>query len=365
MKNKGVIAVFCLTMLVLQCKDPDKDTVMEPPHQTTPFLVEEPAGFPPLPAEIKASLTEEAVALGRQLFYEKALSQDSSISCASCHAPEKAFSDTLAFSKGINGQLGDRNAMPLFNLAYGTFFFWDGRASTLTEQALEPVPNPVEMHLSWPEAVSRLAVSANYRSEFSKAFGPGAIRKEQAAQAMAQFMTILLSGNAKFDRWMRGETPLTPSEIRGFQLFQREGGNPDVVDGGQNGADCFHCHSVGNKLFTDFQFHNNGLDSVFTDDSGAFETTGDPRDRGHFKTPSLRNLSYTAPYMHDGRFNTLEEVIDHYNTGGKPSETIDPFMKFSSGGLNLSEQDKQDLIAFLKTLDDPDFVSNPQYQKPE
>lgn len=357
-----LFVLFFVGTIVWACRKNEQNT-SDDNFTTTPYALVIPEGFPPLPPHILNRLTVEGVTLGRQLFFEKALSLDSTISCASCHSPIKSFSDTTAVSKGINGAVGERNSMPLYNLAYGTSFFWDGRAPTLGAQAQEPVPNPVEMHLEWPEAVSRLSASSNYSSGFKAAFGSDVITKERAGDAMAQFMTLLLSGNSKFDRWQRGGEPLTPSEMRGFDLFRKEGGDPEIVPGGQNGGDCFHCHSVGNKLFSDFDFHNNGLDSVFTD-LGRYEVTKRDRDKGRFKTPSLRNLSYTAPYMHDGRFETLEEVIEHYNTGGKPSSTLDPFMKFSTGGLNLSQQDKQDILAFLKTLDDESFVMNTDYQEP-
>ena len=359
---KSVISIAAIVAFVWACQK-DEPMDMEPTIVGTPYQLTVPQGFPNLPAHIVNSLTEEGIALGRKLFFETKLSLDSTIACASCHSPAKAFSDTVALSVGVNGSVGTRNAMPLFNLAYGTFFFWDGRSPTLAAQALEPVPNPVEMHLEWPEAVNRLSNDNEYLGLFESAFGANAITKENASEAMAQFMTILLSGNSKFDKWQRGELALSASELRGFDLFRKEGGDPEVVPGGQNGGDCFHCHSVGNKLFSDFRLHNNGLDSVFTD-LGAYDVTGRDRDKGRFKTPSLRNVAYTAPYMHDGRFNTLEEVMEHYNTGGKPSETIDPFMKFGSGGLNLSAQDKEDLIAFMLTLSDEDFVTNPAFQNP-
>jgi cytochrome c peroxidase len=359
---KSLLAIAVIMAIVWACKK-DEPTEMRPMLIGTPYALTIPAGFPNLPRHIVDRLTEEGVALGRKLFFETKLSLDSTIACASCHSPAKAFSDTVALSLGINGGVGTRNAMPLFNLAYGTFFFWDGRATSLAAQAVEPVPNPLEMHLEWPEAVSRLSADNEYVGLFESAFGSNAITKENAGEAMGQFMTILLSGNSKFDKWQRGEGALTASEMRGFDLFRKEGGDPELVPGGQNGGDCFHCHSVGNKLFSDFRFHNNGLDSVFTD-LGAYDVTGNNRDKGRFKTPSLRNVAYTAPYMHDGRFNTLEEVMDHYDTGGKPSETIDPFMKFSSGGLNLSAQDKQDLIAFMLALSDEEFIAEEAFQNP-
>ncbi len=283
------------------------------------------------------------------------------MSCGGCHNPDNAFTDVNKFSKGVDGIEGTRNSMPLFNLGYQRFYFWDGRAKTLEDQILEPVPNPIEMHQSWQRSAEKLAASTEYRQLFGKAFGDEIIDSIRVSKAIAQFLRTLVSSNSKFDKYRRGEATLTPEEFAGLDLFQKEGGDPDVVTGGQNGADCFHCHGFGDMQFSDFLLHNNGLDSVFTD-KGAGGVTGRPQDMGRFKAPSLRNLSYTAPYMHDGRFQTLEQVIEHYNSGGHKSTTVDPFMKYTTGGLTLSPQAKQQLIAFLKTLNDPGFVQDPAHR---
>jgi cytochrome c peroxidase len=173
----------------------------------------------------------------------------------------------------------------------------------------------------------------------------------------------MVSGNSDFDRAQYGPEQLDISEQNGLFLFLAEGGDPNVFPGGQNGGDCFHCHGGALVLFTDQQFHNNGLDTVFTD-LGRAEVNGSSFSEGQFKTPTLRNIALSAPYMHDGRFETLEEVIEHYNTGGHPSLTIDPLMKFQGVGLGLSEQDVYDLVAFLETLTDEDFINNPDFQDP-
>ena len=201
------------------------------------------------------------------------------------------------------------------------------------------------MHNTWANVVATLQNDANYLAKFEAAFGSPTISKELAAKALSQFIRTLVSGNSKFDRYLLGQTTLTPLEEEGLAVFLDE-----------NRGDCFHCHgSENNPLWTDNAFHNNGLDSVFID-LGLGAISGDPADNGKFKTPSLRNLSRTAPYMHDGRFETLEQVVDHYSEGLKPSATVDPLMKkVNQGGVHLSTKEKADLIAFLRALTQEDF----------
>lgn len=298
--------------------------------------------------------TEEGIALGKRLFFDRILSSDNSIACASCHAPQSAFTDNNALSAGVNGALGTRNSMPLFNLAwnYNERFAWDGKELSLERQALEPVENPVEMHSNWDNIVNRLSSHPDYPELFLAAFGTETMTKELVARALAQFERTLISANSKFDRYTLGQATLTPQELNGLDVFLRE-----------DKGDCFHCHgNPNNPLWTDNDFHNNGLDATFTD-LGLGAVTGDPNDNGRFKSPSLRNLAYTAPYMHDGRFETLEEVIDFYSEGLQDSPTIDPLMKnVDDGGAQLSASDKADLIAFLLTLSDPSFLTNPDFQ---
>ncbi|WP_299115895.1 cytochrome-c peroxidase [uncultured Winogradskyella sp.] len=298
--------------------------------------------------------TVEGVALGKRLFFDNTLSGDQSISCASCHSPQNAFTDNTPTSVGIDGIFGTRNSMPLFNLAwnYNERFAWDGKELSLERQALEPVENPVEMHSDWSDVVSRLQNHPEYPELFRLAFNTSTITKELAAKALAQFERTLISANSKFDRYSLGQTTLTPQELNGLDVFLRE-----------DKGDCFHCHgNPNNPLWTDNDFHNNGLDTAFTD-LGLGAVTGDPNDNGKFRSPSLRNLAYTAPFMHDGRFATLDEVIDHYSEGLQNSSTIDPLMKnIAQGGVQLSAQDKADLKAFLLTLSDPSFLTNPDFQ---
>ncbi|WP_199287752.1 cytochrome-c peroxidase [Pseudotamlana carrageenivorans] len=294
--------------------------------------------------------TVEGIALGKKLFFDPILSVDNSLACANCHAPTLAFSDAERFSSGVNATLGDRNAMPLFNLAwnYDELFFWDGKTFSLEHQAFAPVTDPLEMQNTWQTVEQHLQQHDEYPELFEKAFGTSKIDSVLVTKAIAQFERSLISANSKFDKYLLGEAQLTPEERNGFDVFMDE-----------NRGDCFHCHgSDKNPLWTDNAFHNNGLDEKFTD-LGLGAITGDPADNSKFKTPSLRNLAFTAPYMHDGRFLTLEDVINHYSEGLKHSATIDPLMKkVANGGVNLSDKDKADLKKFLLSLSDYEFVNN-------
>lgn len=300
-------------------------------------------------------LTTEGIALGKKLFFDPILSKDNSISCATCHNPSDSFTDIHTFSAGVNDSLGTRNAMPLFNLAWNfdERFAWDGKEFSLESQVLEPVTNTSEMNANWAEVTKRLAAHSEYPLLFQQAFGINSIDSIHVTKAIAQFERTLISANSKFDQYLLNEIELTESELNGFNVFISE-----------EKGDCFHCHgSQNNPLWTDNLFHNNGLDSEFTD-LGLGAVTGDSNDNGKFKSPSLRNLAFTAPYMHDGRFTTLEEVIHHYSEGLQNSPTIDPLMKqISTGGVNLTNQEKIDLKAFLLTLSDYNFINNPQFQE--
>ncbi|WP_418649511.1 cytochrome-c peroxidase [Tenacibaculum aestuariivivum] len=300
-------------------------------------------------------LTIEGIALGKKLFFDPILSKNNTQSCASCHDPKKAFTDSTQFSDGVDGKFGTRNSMPLFNLAWNfdDKFTWDGKEIGLENQALEPVRNPIEMHSEWTNVAQKIKNHAEYPTLFKQAFQTSKIDSTLITKALAQFERTLISGNSKFDQFLLAKTQLTLEEQNGFDVFMDE-----------TRGDCFHCHgSNNNPLWTDNKFHNNGLDTFFTD-LGLGNVTGDPNDNGKFKSPSLRNLKFTAPYMHDGRFATLEAVINHYSTGLKNSPTIDPLMKkVNSGGVQLSEKDKADLKTFLLSLSDNEFVNNTQFQE--
>lgn len=354
MKNWGYIFLFSFLMSCEAENSIDEDRY-EPKYVDleVPLLLEQKLIAPLIPAD--NPLTEEGIALGKKLFFDTILSNDNSISCASCHDPTSSFSDTSMFSEGVDGTIGTRNAMPLFNLAWNfdERFAWDGKEFGLEAQVLEPVSNAIEMHSNWQKVAERLQDDDEYPRLFEEAFGISRIDSSYVTKAIAQFERTLISANSKFDQYSLGIATLTESELNGLAVFSDEAR-----------GDCFHCHgSPNNPLWTDNAFHNNGLDAVFKD-IGLGAVTGDVNDNGKFKSPSLRNLAFTAPYMHDGRFETLDEVINHYSEGLQFSSTIDPLMKqISLGGVNLTENDKADLKAFLLTLSDFDFISNSTFQE--
>ncbi|MCF8304494.1 MAG: hypothetical protein K9I94_14565 [Bacteroidales bacterium] len=349
----GYIVLFTVVIMFSACnKDNGGDAEPKETYDPTPYDLKIPQGFPDMNIPEDNPMTVEGVKLGRRLFYDPILSGDKTQACADCHAPEFSFTDHgKRFSEGINGTKGRRNAMAVINVGWMPKLFWDGSRDSLEDQALEPVPNPDEMHLAWTDAANRLNSHPEYPDLFFNAFGTRDIDSMLVVKAIAQFERTMISSNSKWDRYLAGEAELSAAESRGFEIFFSEKG------------DCFHCHST--ILFTDNLFHNNGLDSVFNNDKGLYEVTGDDDDIGKFKTPTLRNLVFTAPYMHDGRFETLREVIDFYSEGVKYSPTIDPLMKkVDQGGVQLDEGQKNDLIAFLKTLTDSTFVNNPDYANP-
>jgi len=298
-------------------------------------------------------LTGEGVALGSKLFFDRRLSAGNLESCATCHDPHLAFSQPRRFSRGVDGGIGTRNAMALENLAWKSSFFWDGRAATLREQVLQPIQNPIEMHESLATADAKIAADKEYHRLFASAFGTPEITSDKIARALEQFLLVQVSFDSKFDHVMNGTAKFTDAEARGYILFNTE---YDPYHG-QYGADCFHCH--GGPMLQSQSFANNGLDSAFRD-LGRFNVTKRAGDEGKFSVPTLRNVAVTAPYMHDGRFQTLEQVVEHYCTGMKRSPTLDPNLaKHPDGGVPLSAEDKKALVAFLKTLTDEKFLPPP------
>jgi cytochrome c peroxidase len=324
--------------------------LLDLPKNYSPYQLQISATFPipDLPGD--NPLTGEGVALGSKLFFDRRLSADNSQSCAACHHPREGFSEPRRFSRGIDGVLGTRNAMPLENLAWKKEFFWDGRAASLREQVLQPIQNPIEMHQSLANAVAKIAADKDYQRLFANTFSSPEITSDRIARALEQFLLVQVSCDAKFDRVQAGRESFTAEEQRGFELFATEY-DPRR---GQYGADCFHCH--GGPLFQSQSFANNGLDATFRD-LGRYLATKRAGDAGRFSVPSLRNVALTAPYMHDGRFRTLDEVVEHYCTGMKRSATLDPNLaKHPDGGVPLNATDKKALVAFLKTLTDERFL---------
>ena len=306
------------------------------------YQVAVPAGFPNLPVPAGNMLTEARVELGKRLFYDKQVSRTGEVACASCHLPDNAFSDPRQFSLGVEGRVGGRNAPSIVNLAYNTSFFWDGGAPTLEQQVIGPIINPLEMDMKVGDVTDRLAQDPTYVNAFQDAYGtepiPGSLTK-----AVASFMRTIVSGDSRYDRYEQGDrAALDDSEKRGMAIFTGERG------------ECFHCHVGFN--FTNNDFRDNNLYAVYQD-IGRAKVTELEEDVGKFKVPTLRNVALTAPYMHDGSLATLEEVVDHYSSGGKLNANSDPTIQ----PLDLTAQEKADLVAFLRALTDDTLATNPKY----
>lgn len=356
------IAIYALLFLFFGCQK--ESVVIEDPLKTpiegdfspTSVKIEVPFWMPPLPEFQGNPNTAEGIALGRMLFYDPILSKDSTLSCGSCHQQQFAFTDPKQFSIGIRGLPSKRNSMAIINLAYNTNgFFWDGRAPTLQAQAIHPIEDPLEMNDTWENVVSKLARHPEYPKRFRAAFGiqtPSEISREHVIKAITQFERTLISADSRFDKvvW-KNQGWLTDEELRGKQLFFFEE-NQSLEHPG-----CSHCHF--DPLFTDNSFRNNGLDKTFTD-MGRAMVTQNPADQAKFRVPTLRNIALTGPYMHDGRFQTLEEVLEHYSRGGHGVANEDVNIR----PFPLTERDKLDLIAFLETLTDTSFINNPAFSNP-
>lgn len=307
-------------------------------------------------------LSQAGIELGRHLFYDPILSRDTSISCATCHQQAKAFTDGQPFSVGIDGQPLDRSAMSLVNLLWVNQFFWDGRVNSLEAQARIPIENPLEMDLSLEEAVARLENTERYPAQFKAAFKSKKITPEKILKALGQFQRTLISANARYDQIIRGDVQASEREMRAINLFMTH----PVPEINIRGANCGDCH--GSHLTTLNTFHNNGLDSIPAD-MGLAIVTGSPLDHGKMRAPSLRNIALTAPYMHDGRFKTLREVLDHYNEHIQYSETLDPLILEATNepegkSLLLTDEEKEDILLFLHLLTDSSFIQNPAFANP-
>lgn len=301
-----------------------------------------PLGLPPVPIPSDNPATADAIALGRRLFYDTKLSANNKLSCSSCHNPLLAFSDGQRFSTGTEGKAGKRNSPTVFNAAYAGLQFWDGRAVSLEDQAGRPIADPVEMNQTHDVSLSKLGADPTYVSEFERAFGPGPITMGKVQNALASFERTILSGNSPFDRYQFGgdRKALTPAAVRGLAIFK------DKAKG-----NCVVCHTIAREyaLFSDGKFHNIGV-SVNAEgeltDLGRFHETRLDADKGAFKTPTLRNVAKSAPYMHDGSVKTLRDVVDFYAGGGSSNPHLDPEIKT----LDLTRNQRDDLVAFLESL---------------
>lgn len=328
-------------------------------NKLTPFQFNKNDFFPPMPLPNNYLISEEGAKLGRYLFYDSILSDDYTKSCASCHKLEYAFTDHLKLAEGINGKSLSRNTLPLFNLAWYKGYFWDGRASSIEDLVFHPVRDSLELNLSWQTATNRINKSNFYKKQFKNVYAIDIIDSNLVARAIGEFLRTLISQNSKYDQVLAGQNYFTDQEFDGFVLVN------DMSKG-----DCLHCHPVdGDALTTTGLFSNNGLDSVFDSkkykDLGLGKTKGNEKLNGHFKIPSLRNLLFTAPYMHDGRFKTLEEVIDFYSNGVHNSANVDiRMLSARRGGAKFSDEEKKKVIAFLKTLTDSSFINNSFLKNP-
>jgi cytochrome c peroxidase len=313
---------------------------------------EQPSNFPAMVYGLDKNPPDEATfELGRQLFYDPLLSHDGTVSCGSCHQAEAAFAHPgRRLSPGVGGQLGNRNAPALQNLRWRQHFMADGGVLGLELQALAPLTDAHEMNMPLAEALARLNADPEYQRRFAAIYGPGKIDTPQFLRALAQFTASLTSANSRYDHYVRHETggELSGQEVSGLAVFQ---------------AKCRSCHAT--DLFTDESFRNNGLDRTFPRDSGRAHITSRAADRGRFRVPSLRNVARTAPYMHDGRFGTLAQVLAHYAHGVQPSATLDPLLRQPGGqlGIALTAPEQADLVAFLNTLTDKDFLNDPRLKQ--
>ncbi len=355
---------WILSLVFLTACNRDDEPPLRPAFQATPYTIQIPPHFPTkLNIPEDNPMTVEGITLGRLLFYDGRIAgradEGKYMSCASCHLPENSFiiGKPRPAPLGLDSLPTHHAMLPLINLVWnpGTFG-WNGAARSIEEVVENTITHPREMNSTWEKAVAAISAIDGYRPYFKAAFGTEEVNKDRIVKSIAQFVRTLISADAKFDRYLRGEEQLTASELAGYVLFVTE-----------EGADCFHCHgAAGNPLFTTNLFYNNALDTVFTDPYDRFALTGDPMDHGAYKAPTLRNIALTAPYMRDGRFNTLDEVIDFYSEGLQYSPYVNPLMHhLNTGGNLLNEEEKNDLKAFLMTLTDSSFISNPAFLPPE
>lgn len=350
-----------LSLLLSCCKQDNSGPIIDPgePDPNYDYGVYDTTKAPLIYPDYVAAPIEKSdnpntingVYLGKKLFFDPILSRDSTVSCNSCHQQQFAFAHNSDFFQNqVGNTVVSRNSMPLFNLAWNNIFGWDARKNDLEEKVLNSIENPHGINGDIDLILSRISSHDFYRKDFYQAFGVYQPQRKHIQWAIGQYLRSLISFDSKFDMYLQGRAALSDQELLGFQIFSTEQG------------DCFHCHSPSSALFQNGQIENNGLDSVsaFNDfeDLGYGGFTLSDFDKGKFKAVSLRNIGYTAPYMHDGRFKTLEEVIAHYNSGGHFSPTVSATMKYVDSGLGLNSEEKAALIAFLQTLNDSSFIQD-------
>jgi cytochrome c peroxidase len=341
LKNISFFVAACFAVLVFIYACPP-----EKAGQSKVISIIVPQGWPaPVYKFDKNKPTIAGFELGRKLFYDPRLSNDNTVSCGSCHQPFAAFSHIdHALSHGVRNKMGVRNAPPIFNMNWSTSFFWDGGVNHIEIQPLNPLINPMEMGQSLDTLVGKLAHIPEYKAMFKKAYGSEEVTSQGIFKALAQFMGMLVSYNSKYDKYMRKEPggEFTEQELNGLTVFREK---------------CESCHKE--PLFTDYSFRNNGLTPKYgSKDSGRAHISRSADDLRKFKVPSLRNLKYTYPYMHDGRFTELSEVIEHYTGQKFPADNIDKSIKF----IYLAPSQKESLLAFLNTLNDEEFVKDTRFR---
>lgn len=339
------VVIILLSLAFLNCSsDNDYIDINEPIH------FEKPSNFPELAYTFPNNpLSTKGFELGRKLFFDGRLSRNNIVSCNFCHEQPFAFTHHgHDLSHGVDDLIGIRNAPAVQNMAFQTEYFYDGASNNLEMVSIVPIHNPVEMDETLPSIINKIKDDASYKKLFAQAFPDGEINSTNLLKALAQYMTLLVSANSKYDKHVRQEPQgdFSPLELQGKAIFQEK---------------CAQCHAT--DLFTDNSFRNNGLPpNPWINDLGREEVSGDPADRYKFKVPSLRNVALTAPYMHDGRLGSLESVLNFYTHGVQESPTLDPLL-FQNGirGIPMTNEEKQAIIAFLHTLTDHDFVTNPKF----
>lgn len=343
MKAKYLLLV--IFSVFLSCSNDDSEG-----YQNIPIDFQVPSNFPPLAYDLTNNpLTEKGFELGKKLFYDGRLASDGLVSCGFCHIQEDAFTHHgHTVSHGVDNNVGNRNTPPIQNLAFQTAFMWDGATTHLDLQPIIPFTSPIEMNGNFSNAITMMKGDATYRKLFKQAFTDGEINSENMLKALGQFMVMVTSSNSKFDKFRRNETggTLTSEELDGYEIFNEK---------------CASCHAT--DIFTDNSYRNNGLPvNPAVNDIGRYRVTELSEDLYKFKVPSLRNIEKTAPYMHDGRFFTLDAVLNHYSSGVVNSATLDSSLNNSGVlGIPLTSLEKTKLVAFLKTLTDYDYLSNPKF----